>query len=339
MQLARYLVAALLFIASPVFGSGFMMYDAYKLEPGFSSEYKHAAMQKMAANDTAAIVYVTLGYDDRLGLVTDALEHAAIYGTDVWLQIRAYDNAWGFNSRQLPKAKGKLTDTLKPILDVYSKLQEDCKIILFEEAGIYHSPIGGGKFWADGNRHYAGERLRASSLWDSVFIYRFNRVFDTIKNVIRTQIPDCEVGWHIGHAATYREYKNKRVIEHLTVPDFIMYDLYPKVSPTYASFQSKLIDRIPALAAIAPVYYLNQLHTTNYFAHGGGRTPSFDILHNSMSLARQLGAHDLGWYTKNARATINFSENPFDPNTRAQTTVLDSSPTRYSEGLRILNLY
>ncbi|OED38472.1 hypothetical protein AB833_19425 [Chromatiales bacterium (ex Bugula neritina AB1)] len=324
----------------------FAMYDAYNLESTYSDTYKNGAMADMAEHNHAAIVYATVGdgpeSTQRLNYIDNAMQVAQVHGTEVWLQMRLYDNEFGWNALALSNSTNRLRNSIHDIVDLYQSYQpQRCKIILFEEASIYHSPQGGGEFWGSGNQNYPNppQTLSISSLWNNVFVFRFNKLWDTVTGYIKEVAPDCELGWHIGHAPTYLQVNGEPLVNSLRVPDFTFYDLYPMVSPTYESFEEKLIDRIPLLNSIAPVHYLGQLHTTNFFQHGGGRTPSLQVMIESQRLAHELGAAGLGWYTKNAQNTQNLTENPFDPNDTPQTTVRDSSPLRYATGLDITSSY
>jgi len=313
------------------------MFSAYNLGP-YSTYYEDTAMDALVQTDHSGIVYATINaahisfnepsYNQSL------YNKANNVGANLWLQLRVYDNGFGFNSLNLIQANPWARNQFLPLFDAAvtqyaSAFTGDCKIILFEEAGIYHQPWTGGEFWAGGNQNYTGAKLSPAELWDRVFVYRFSKLFNQLYARIKT-LSNCDVGFHIGHAALYREYGGKTVMEHIfdqISTDFVMYDLYPMASTSYASFEQKLIDRITLLAQYTDVYYLNQMHTMNYFQNGGARAPSGKIMRDSTELAYALGAADVGWYGKNALSAQNGIA--FDPNAVGQTTVLESSPHRY----------
>ncbi len=109
------------------------------------------------------------------------------------------------------------------------------------------------------------------------------------------------------------------------------------------------------------VYYLAQLHTTNAFGHGGGRTPSAQQIERTLSLARTLGVDGFGYYTKNAMPTVCTKESmqrgywespqgppkristdgcnpdedlrPLDPNLSGQQMVYQNSLGRWQFGI------
>lgn len=318
---------------------GFFYVSAYNLAP-YSDEYVEEVFKLSAQTGQPGIVYSNLNRDrypheQQLYYNRMLYNQAVSDGADVWMQLRLFDNGLGrdgslYNARQLVKHPKRVLPILNDVIDLYSNKFEDCKIILFEEAGIYHSPQGGGDFWAGGNKNYTGGRPVPAANWDRLFAYRFTEAFNYLADHIRERT-HCDVGYHIGHTALYREYGGMRVIEHIasaTDPNFIVYDLYPSASPDYQSYANKLSDRIPVLAEIAPTYYLNQMHTMNNFAHGGGQTPSAGQMRESVALAYSLGAERVGWYTKNAQSTVNMAE-AFNPNTQAQKTALESSRDRF----------
>jgi len=129
-------------------------------------------------------------------------------------------------------------------------------------------------------------------------------------------------------------------------PDFTLYDLYEKVSRTDADFREKLVTRVKLLKELGqPVYYLAQLHTTNNFGAGGGRTLSAKQIEDIYQLARELGVDGFGYYSKNAVPTACTATasakgcdpeedgSRLDPNTTAQNMVWQSSPKRWEFGL------
>jgi len=318
--------------------AGFVMFSAYNLGP-YSTYYEDTVMDALVQTEHSGIVYATIQAPhitfNETAYNQSLYNKANSYGANLWLQLRLYDNGFGFNSKNLIQANPWARNQLFPVFDAAvtqyasSFSSGDCKIILFEEAGIYHQLWTGGEFWAGGNQYYTGVKLSVSTDWDKIFVYRFATLFNQLYARIKT-LTGCDVGFHIGHAALYRGYNGKTVIEHIfdqITTDFVLYDLYPMASPSYASYEQKMTERIPLLAQYTDVYYLNQMHTMNNFQNGGGRAPSAEIMRDSTDLAFQLGAKDVGWYGKNAQAAQNSIA--FDPNSIAQETVLESSPYRY----------
>ena len=351
----KYLALAMTLLCSNAnANAGFFYFSGYNLAP-YSESYTEQALNVSASTKQPVIIYSNMDrqrypHQQQMDYNQELYRKAADKGAEVWMQLRMFDNGQRTSSAD-HNALSLMNDPnsrmlIEEMVDQYSAYFPDtCKIILFEEAGIYHSPQGGADFWAGGNRFYEGVTPPQNDRFDSVFIYRFTKLYQYVSQIVRER-SNCELGFHIGHTPVYREYKGKRVINHIADNlgsdiDFIAYDLYALGSPSYASYEGKMRDRIPTLAAIAPVYYINQMHTMNNFGHGGGKTPSAKQLIDSTMLAYELGAAKVGWYGKNARAThlayteSDPTERALQANNEAQTMVLESSPVRFGFALSL----
>ena len=159
------------------------MVSGYKLEN--SNEYLTTAMDALSNADATGIYYTNLNWSyypitEQLERNEAILEKARDYGVKMHMQMRVYDNGLNLTARSLPKAGRKLDNIVARHIRQFSAYQSDCVVTLFEEASPYHKPQGGGDFWLGDNRHYDGTMQRPSRRWNSVFVYRFNRVFDRI---------------------------------------------------------------------------------------------------------------------------------------------------------------
>lgn len=325
---------------------GFFYASAYNLAP-YSKEYVDEVFNIAAKTNHAAIIYSNINrprypHDSQISYNEILYSKAKEAGASVWLQLRFFDNSLLGDGDITPvplfwRKQELFYSYLDEIIETYSKQNFDsCRIILFEEAGMYHSPQGGADFWAGGNKHYEGEKLKPSTLFDRIFEYRFIKAYNLVVSRIRT-LTDCEVGFHIGHSATYRNIGGVTSIERIidkVDADFIFYDLYPSASPDFDSYSRKLVDRISRMSKLSPVYYVNQMHTMNNFGHGLGKTPTSETMTESTRLAYESGASLVGWYGKNAAVTQNI-EDALDPNTQGQMTVLESSRDRFFYALGI----
>jgi len=81
------------------------------------------------------------------------------------------------------------------------------------------------------------------------------------------------------------------------------------------------------------VMHLAQVHTMNSFQHGGGKTPSRQEIDRIVQLDEQLSVSGIGFYTKNALPTEDFSNDPMSPNSVGQSMAYESSRDRWDYGL------
>lgn len=335
----------------------YMMLSAYNLEP-YTDTYKSNVLAELARNNTAGIIYSTVGEiseklgEDEIDFNTRVYQEAKETDAPLWLQMRVYAN-----EISIPGESGKhnvsaseildkdsnvirkaLRDRVKKEFTAYNKyFADECRVIVFEEAGIYHSPQGGGTFWSDPEPVIS----KPTEEYDYMFANRMVRLFHLLNYYIKTINPDCEVGMHLGHSVLINE---DVLVERMNwlegkgyLPDFIFYDLYVDVQPDYSSYSKKLTERKKVMDGLGiPSMHLSQLHTTNAFQKGMGRTPSKSDIDDSIKLDDSLGFDGVGYYTKNALATINFDEEPFYPNEKAQRTVYESSKNRWDYAMRLL---
>ncbi len=342
----------------------FMMISAWHLAP-YSESYLDHALRDIAKAGAAGIVYATSGelteFFARKGLsVGETAYNTMIYrmaarrGARLWLQLRVYANrvpdpASGkrrnFTAREILRDRGKRQSFLREArreFSAYNRFFRDaCRVILFEEAGIYHSPGGGGRFWSSRARRLRKRTVRA----DRMFASRMARMTRLLKRMILRVNPSCKVGIHLGHSAfldlpvltewmRWLERKGAR-------PDFIFYDFYLKSQKDFASYERKLSRRADYVKNVLklPFLHLAQLHTMNAFQHGGGLTPSKAELDAIAALDDRLCVDGMGFYTKNALPTQNRENAPLAPNTRGQGAVLETSKERWDYGLRLLRRF
>jgi len=335
----------------------FMMVSAYHLEP-YSQDYLENVLSDLARHHASGIVYSTLGSTsavlkakgvplDEGGLNRSIFQRAHDYGADIWLQMRVYDNKMSiggveprnYTSEELlnaPGGKEAFAEGVKQEFLTYNQyFKTNCVVIMFEEAGIYHSAAGGGTFWSSQDRHIQ----RQSRDLDETFASRFAGLFQVAKQTIRTINPTCKVGVHLGHSA----FNDQPVLEEWigrlaraqVAPDFIFYDFYLKSQPDFQTYAARLEDRAHFITQTLrlPAMHLAQLHTMNNFQHGLGATPSRSELDAIVDLDRRLGFKGIGFYTKNAVPTVRFDNDPMGPNTVGQATVYESSKDRWDYGL------
>ena len=334
----------------------YMMFSGYHLEP-YSDAYIANGLSELARSSVSGIVYATVGATDeflerRSAGMTQRDVNARIfraanaYGTKLWLQLRLYDNIVSVNGAP-PKnytAEEILTDAavrkafddgLDTAVRQYSdRFANACRVIVFEEAGIYHAPQGGGTFWSSDPTR-AG---RPTQHFDELFADRMTRIFAHVFGRIKAIDPSCAIGMHLGHSVFEDEPVLRSAIASLRQeragPDFVLYDLYLKAQPDFATYESRLRARAALMKDLGiPMFHLAQLHTMNGFQHGLGRTPSKADIDAMVKLDEQIGVAGIGFYTKNATKTANFDENPFDPNEKAQEPVFVSSRDRWEYGL------
>lgn len=381
----------------------FVMLSGYGLYPPIDqpSDPASAALSKalddIARDHVAGIVYGTLGALPYAGVLPPGVRTANAYntalfnlararGATTWLQLRYYDNQIDIagTPTNLTAAdiisdqqnRTAFLDAAMATVDTYEQtFPTACTVILGEEETMYHSKMGGGLFWAGkamwdnpavpkggaGNAY-----LQHSTALDNLFVQNFSTINTMLINAIRQKYPRCSIGIHIGHDPLLENIGNtpvyQLILAKLPPLDFTFYDLYEKISKTDADFFTKLTDRVTLLKSLRQkVYYEAQLHTTNNFGSGDGRTPSKSEIDETLALAEKLGVDGFGYYSKNAaptictRATIaqgywqdprkpadriattgcNPSEDldPLDPNTSGQQMVYQNSLARWQYGL------
>ena len=335
-----------------------MMVSAWHLEP-YSEAYLDNVLTDLARHQTAGIVYGTLGATnvllrerqagiDEAGLNRQIYTKARQFGTRIGLQMRLYDNRLAIDSvagrRNLtaeeiiskPAALAAFRTELTKDVDLYNEyFRQACVVIVFEEAGIYHSPEGGGTFWSSSPNRI----LRPNRRDDDLFGERMSALFGAAFRTIKSINPLCSVGMHLGHSAMEDQPVLKRWFERLddsdTRPDFVLYDLYLKAQPDFEHYARLLGERSAFVKGElgTPVLHLAQLHTMNTFQHGLGATPSQSEIDAMVALDERLGVSGIGFYTKNALATARFENGPLNPNTVGQATVYESSKDRWDYGL------
>ncbi|MFT4097317.1 MAG: hypothetical protein QM651_09335 [Rhodoblastus sp.] len=371
----------------------YVMLSGWGLYPPASRQSPIAgAMSDIAKAHVAGIVYGTLGVPPWIRKnrdVPDAFDPNAYNsqlfslarseGATLWLQLRYYDNWVQVNGQGRNITAPEITNdgamrnafvaaAMETIGAYAEAFPRDCTIILGEEETPYHARLGGGLFWAGEQlwdqsvKKGPGEHLSPSRTIEENFVRQYASVNSILISAIRKQHASCRIGLHIGHYPLYQKLdgKSEYALALSSMPriDFTFYDLYQKVSPNEADFVDKLSKRVAILKQMGQnVYYLAQLHTTNAFGHGGGRTPSAAGIDRTVALAERLGVSGLGYYTKNAAPTMcgagqaaNENEppptarftakcdptedgNPLDPNARGQNMVFDGSPARWRYGL------
>ncbi len=365
--------------------SGWGLYPEPNSTTDRASSTLRTALAAIAKNHISGIIYGTLGVPPRIrekaGLRDDFDPNAyneAVFAlakerkANLWMQLRYYDDwvsAGGAPPAHLTapqilsdaSAEKAFTQSAMAAIRAYAKAYPDaCTVILGEEETIYHSKDGGGLFWTgqkvwdQSTKLSGGQYLEHSEALDQVFVTNFTGIHQLLIRLIKSEFPGCRVGIHIGHAPLYQKIGDEPVYAVILQklrplhPDFTFYDLYSKVSRNGAEFRAKLSDRVRLLKGLGqPVYYLAQLHTTNNFGAGGGRTPSAGQLDETFDLAKRLGVEGFGYYAKNAVPTIctgakavaaagcsaTEDMDPLDPNVTAQNMVWESSPRRWEYGL------
>ncbi len=335
----------------------FMMLSAYNLAP-YNNGYLESALPMLAEHDVAGIVYATLGHEERRyretsgawglenendynkGIYTLAAQHRA----RIWLQLRVYDNTDGLY------AKDADSFNIDSVIKNYVLNVGECRIILFEEASIYHRPGGGGSFWA-------GADLAATPaqniLNDQLFADNLASLFSSLKRRILAIDPTCAVGIHIGHAPVYRTIGDQSLLANAVSqmalaerPDFILYDLYSQVVGNQQVFEDRLRSRLVSIdrELRVPVYFMGQLHTTNYFQFGGAKSPTVEGLQAGIRVARESSVSGVGFYTKNTHSTSNSvlfentnTNEKVEPGLHEpQKTVFESSKDRFDYGLQLI---
>lgn len=318
----------------------YMMLSAYGLYPDLNpSSSVTSAMRDLATHHAAGIVYGTLGIAPNIqrnyGIPADFDPNAynvALFsmahgiGTDIWLQLRYYDNNVLYNGARTnitapeilddkEKRRAFLSALLAAVSTYHEAYPDNCTIILGEEETVYHSENGGGKFWVGENvwenssLTSNGEELQENDGINEIFIRNFHKLNKLMIEEIKNRYSTCKVGIHIGHAPLYQSYQGqpvyKKILEEMPPLDFTFYDLYEKVSSDDADFYDKLSTRIRLLKNLGQtVYYLAEHHTPNNFRHGLGRTPSRQEITDTASLARSLNVEGFGYYIKNAAPTM-----------------------------------
>lgn len=371
----------------------YVMLSGWALYPQLSRQSPIAhALADIAQARVAGIVYGTLGippwirknrnipdtfdpneYNSRLfAMARDA-------GATLWLQLRYYDNWVRANGQErnitAPEIssdatlRGAFVSAAMESVDAYAEaFPGGCTIILGEEETPYHARLGSGLFWAGQSlwdqspKKGAGEHLSQNRTVEDNFIQQYASVNSILISAIRKKHASCRIGLHIGHFPLYQKIGGRSeygiALSEMPRVDFTFYDLYEKVSPNEADFADKLSTRVALLKQMGQnVYYLAQLHTTNAFGHGGGRTPSAAAIDRTVALAERLGVAGMGYYTKNAAPTMCGTgqaandnnpppkrriravcdpvedRDPLDPNLQGQKMVYDGSPVRWRYGL------
>ncbi len=334
-------------------GEKFMMFSSYNLEP-YSDKYIKNIISNLSRNNITGILYSSVGeISSKLGSDENLLNRkifskAQNAGADMWLQIRVYANNINVDGEMKTataqeiledkEVRHAFRDRIKKEVYAYQKYFPDtCKIIAFEEAGIYHKSQGGGHFWSSpqGIPHDLGVRP-PNDQYDTVFATRLSKIFDLIHTYAKSVNPNCEVGMHLGHSVFINSTPLKERMSWLasqgSYPDFMFYDLYEKASSSYTAYEKKLTQRREIMKSFGiPAYHLAQLHTMNDFQNGKGRTPSKADIDNYVALSEQLNFNGIGFYTKNALPSEN--SDGFVVNKRGQRPVYESSKDRWDYGI------
>jgi hypothetical protein len=353
----------------------YLMFSAYKIVP-YSSGYVDNTLAALGRTGIPGIIYSSVGgvskhlaerwpaeagpAPDEAAYNSEIYRQAKALGARLWLQVpEYYNNVEVGGTRRLVTANEILSDEtareafrkeFQREVRAYSEFAgKDARVIAFEEAGIYHSPQGGGTFWASPKEPPAATRTRPNGADDALFADRMKRVFEKLRGWVKEVNSDAQVGMHLGHQVVEDAEGLKKAVNWLdgrgARPDFIFYDMYlgPQ-SPRgdrWDNYREKLAGRRASLAGIDPArpiraLHLAQLHTTNAFQNGRGFTPSREELDRMVALdgPGALDFHGFGYYTKNALATdAEVSPNAYDPNTRGATTSEESSTDRWDYGL------
>lgn len=312
----------------------YMMFSAYGLSP-YSDIYIDNVLSELGRKKIPSIVYSTMGelteiYKKKRNIdETDynrsLFQIAGTYGAKIWLQIRVYanriavpgkDGTTNYTAEQIiddKEVRDAFTKRLSNEFAVYNNAYgSSCNVIVFEEAGIYHQPQGGGYFWS--SEMY--KIKKPSDYYDNLFMKRMAKIFIIVNSVIKQKNPVCRVGIHIGHSALLNEPVFEKWVSYLEAnnakPDFIFYDFYLKAQKDADSYKQKIIQRKRFLSERLgfSVYHLAQLHTMNAFQHGGNRTPSKVEIDDIIDIDLKMGVQGIGFYGKNALPTEIFENNP-----------------------------
>jgi len=377
-----------------VMTSGYALYPPIASKTSATSLALTQALTDIASRNITGIVYGTLGLPPQIAarfvngfdpnLYNQQLfTQAKSLHANLWLQLRYYDNWLTVGTIKVnltaPDIINNATNQaifLKAAMAtvaVYAKAYPTaCTIILGEEETIYHSEYGGGLFWAGptlwGSSPTYGvnpQYLFQSTALDQDFASEYVSITKMLMTAIRGKYPTCRIGLHIGSASLYTiiygvpSYQN--MLAYLPPFNFTFFDLYSKNSVDDNTYNNTLTARITLLKQLnQTVYYLAQLHTTN-FGNGVGRTPSAAEIDTALASANALGIDGFGYYTKNpgptictqaaivqgywqdpsnplnqvATANCNPLEdlNPESPNTASEQMVWQSSPLRWQHGL------
>lgn len=336
----------------------FMMVSAYHLEP-YSPAYLDNVLADLGRQQIAGIVYTALGEIssflrkkgsslDELELNRDIYERAKAQGANVWLQMRVYGNQLqtasdpqphNYTAEEIlaqPEADQAFRERVREEFGLYNKyFAGSCTVIVFEEAGIYHTPQSGGRFWSSEPSRIG----KPNDYYDQMFVDRMTGIFAKVREEIKHINPSCSIGMHLGHSVFNNEPVLQSAMDHLRAigakPDFIFYDFYLKSQPNFDAYAEKLARRASFItkALKLPAYHLAQLHTMNDFQHGLGKTLSKDEIDRIVDLSVQLGFSGVGFYSKNAAPTSDDSGGAFDANTRGQGTVYETSKDRWDYGV------
>lgn len=353
----------------------YMMFSAYKIVP-YSAGYVENVLAAFGRTGITGVIYSSVGgvsghleerwpkeagpAPDEVAYNTEIYGQARELGAKLWLQVPEYYNRVAVDGAPRlvtahdilndAKAREAFRNELAREVQAYSDFAgKDARVIVFEEAGIYHSPQGGGIFWATPEPVPATTRTRPNAFYDGLFADNMKRVFAHIHGWVREVNPDAQVGMHLGHQAVEDGKGLKKAVAWLegrgARPDFIFYDLYLGAqSPRgdrWENYRAKLATRRANIAALdrerpIPALHLGQLHTMNNFQNGRGYTPTREELDKTVALdgAEGLNFEGVGYYTKNALPTDpEVSPNAYEPNVRGATTAAESSTDRWDYGL------
>jgi len=358
----------------------YVMFSSYKIVP-CSQGYVDNTLATLGRTGITGIIYSAVGgvsehlesrwpkdaspAPDEVAYNTAIYEQAKSLGAKLWLQIPEYYNQVEIASskRNITAAEILSDDFPNDARDAFQRqLQRefraysafagrDARVIVFEEAGIYHSAQGGGRFWASPHVVPSTTRpvTRPNAFYNALFAENMKGVFHKIHSWLREIDPHVEVGMHLGHQAIEDVEDLKPAIEWLTEqksrPDFIFYDMYlgPQ-SPRgdrWENYRKKLTTRRQNISALDQQHplralHLGQLHTTNDFQNGRGYTPTREELDKTIALdgPDSLNFDGIGYYTKNALPTDpEVSPDAYDPNSWGATTAEESSTDRWDYGI------
>jgi hypothetical protein len=337
--------------------SRYMMFSAYNLEP-YSGSYIDNALADLARHDVSGILYSSLGgiarrLKSRGAKQTEhtlnemILDRGRELGASLWLQVREFENSIVVEPESQPRtvtaeeilssrsARQAFFSELEAAVSLYNANSKSCVVVMFEEAGIYHSPQGGGTFWSS-----ELTALKKRSLtYDQIFADRMVGLFSQAVTTIKSVNPQCSVGMHLGHSVFLNKPVLKRAMAELAakhaLPNFILYDFYLKAQRDFKTYRKVLQERgrfIRDELGVIPLH-LAQLHTMNNFQHGLGKTPSRHELDRIVELTKDIGFRGIGFYTKNATPTAHNDNEPFSPNVTGQATIYQSAKDRWDYGL------
>jgi hypothetical protein len=368
-------------VTTPATGQDvYVMFSSYKIVP-YSQGYVDNALATLGRTGIPGIIYTAVGgvsdhlesrwpkhagpAPDEVAYNTSIYEQAKTLNAKLWLQIPEYYNQVEVDGsrRNITAAEILSSDPGNESREAFKRqLQRefraysafagrDARVIVFEEAGIYHSAQGGGRFWASPHAIPSTTRpvTRPNAFYNALFAENMKGVFHKIHAWLREVDPLVEIGMHLGHQAIEDVEDLKPAIEWLTArksrSDFIFYDLYlgPQ-SPRgdrWENYRQKLTARRHNISELdrqhpLPALHLGQLHTTNDFQNGRGYTPTRKELDATIALDGRdaLNFDGIGYYTKNALPTDPaVSPDAYDPNSRGATTVEESSTDRWDYGI------